>query len=202
MAQASQPVTPSRSRESTANPDADRVKDHRVADLQRQLADLHSLFVTSTNVEHRRQSLLPPRPVSPTKIRAPSAGSDGSEAGGAGDLAEQVLDLRDEVEALREERAELVGRVAELEARVEGGEGEGEGEGEVVARLRRENQELMVVAQNADGEAQLRAMERRYERKLEKCRKYEEDLEESLKAERKVSPTCTRWPSATCPTVR
>ena len=201
MAQASQPATPTRSRESTAHPDPERLKDQRVADLQRQLADLQSLFVTSTNVENRRQSLLPPRPVSPTKLRAPSNGSDDSDAGpglGGQDLTEQVLDLRDEVEALTEERAGLLARVTELEARTEAG-GAGE-ESEVVARLRRENQELLVVAQNADGEAQLRAMERRSERKLEKCRKYEEDLEESLKAERKVSIKSWLQPPTPTPT--
>lgn len=183
MHQAAQPLTPSKSTlENTI--EAERVKDQRVKDLQRQLSDLQSLFVNSNNLEKRRESVLPPRPVSPMKMRSSSAGaySDEGDPKSSADKDEKILDLEDEVAQLGEERRELLLRIAELEREVTLSNEDGDAR---LAALRKENKELMVVAQNADGEAELKRMERRYERKLDKCQKYERDLEASLQAERK-----------------
>ena len=113
--------------------------------------------------------------------RSSSPSSDSS-------LQERVLDLEDELSTMREERDFLSSRVAQLEAeRLAAAESSTDAR---LAELTKENQELLVIARNADVEGELRRQERTFERTLERHRVYQEGLEATLDQERKVRPSC------------
>ncbi|GAA6034686.1 hypothetical protein JCM8097_001119 [Rhodosporidiobolus ruineniae] len=156
----------------------------RVRDLERQVEEFRSLFLTSHNMEQRRQSALPPRPVSPVKMGRSTSLEDDSSA-----LQDKLLDAQDEIASLRDERSALLARVAELEAeRLSFLEDAADPEKDKDARLlalERENRELLVLVKNQDGEGELRRQERKFERMLEKCKVYEAGLEANLDQERK-----------------
>ena len=172
-------------------------------DLERQVEEFRSLFLTSQNIEKRRLSVrplpfsptlararadallfpllqaLPPRPVSPVKMMRPSSPSSTDST-----LQERVLDLEDELSAVREERDSLSDRVAQLEAdRLAAAETSTDAR---LAELTKENHELLVIARNADVEGELRRQERKFERTLERHKVYQEGLEATLEQERKV----------------
>ncbi|GAA5848696.1 hypothetical protein JCM9279_002743 [Rhodotorula babjevae] len=150
----------------------------RVHDLERQVEEFRSLFLTSQNIEKRRLSALPPRPVSPVKMMRPSSPSSTDST-----LQERVLDLKDELSAVREERDALSDRVAQLEAdRLAAAETSTDAR---LAELTKENHELLVIARNADVEGELRRQERKFERTLERHKVYQEGLEATLEQERK-----------------
>jgi hypothetical protein len=106
-------------------------------------------------------------------------------------LQEKILDLQDELATVRDEKDALTARVAELEAlqlsslQAHASTSDSDKDARI-AELVRENQELMVVMKNMDGEGELRRQERKHERLMEKCKVYEEGLEASLAEERKV----------------
>ncbi|BGP20234.1 hypothetical protein JCM10213_005912 [Rhodosporidiobolus nylandii] len=183
LAGATAPSTPSQADleadQSQRNKQAERVRD-----LERQMEEFRSLFLTSNNIEQRRQSALPPRPVSPVKVGRSATPEDDAA------LSEQLLDAQDEISSLRSERDALLARVAELEAsrlstlQQEASSPESEKDARIL-ELARENQELLVVMKNADGEGELKRQERKYERQLEKYKVYQEGLEATLAQERK-----------------
>ena len=107
-------------------------------------------------------------------------------------LEEKLLDAQDEIAALKDERDELNSRITELEAAhlsslKAGAENSESDKDAVILELTKENNELLVIARNADVEGELKRQERKYERMLEKCRVYEEGLEATLENERRVS---------------
>ncbi|GAA5906382.1 hypothetical protein JCM6882_002714 [Rhodosporidiobolus microsporus] len=191
------PNTPSQSDfaadQARANKQADRVRD-----LERQVEEFRSLFLTSDNIEKRRLSALPPRPVSPVKMsRSDTPSSSDDDPASLSALQDEVLDLRDELASLQAERDALSARIAELESARISALSSSSSDSEKDARileLEKENQELLVVMKNADvGGEEVKKVERRYERKLEKFRVYQEGLEESLKAERKRTAQFERY---------
>ncbi|BGP51822.1 Kinesin-like protein kip2 [Rhodotorula kratochvilovae] len=173
---AAPPGTPSQA-DLAADHSRQKKQADRVQDLERQVEEFRSLFLTSQNIEKRRLSALPPRPVSPAKMtRSSSPSSDSS-------LQERVLDLEDELSTMRDERDFLSSRVAQLEAeRLAAAESSTDAR---LAELTKENQELLVIARNADVEGELRRQERTFERTLERHRVYQEGLEATLDQERK-----------------
>ncbi|GAA5912225.1 hypothetical protein JCM5296_005452 [Sporobolomyces johnsonii] len=159
----------------------------RVRDLEKQVEEFRSLFLTSQNMEQRRQSALPPRPVSPIKMLRPSSAITENERA---TLEENLLDAQDEIATLKDERDELKARIAELEAHQlstlqADASSSDDAKDARILELTKENQELLVIAKNADVEGELRRQERKFERMLEKCRVYEEGLESTLAHERK-----------------
>ncbi|GAA5874768.1 hypothetical protein JCM8547_005206 [Rhodosporidiobolus lusitaniae] len=184
----SAPSTPSQ-----ADFEADRVRSdkqaERVRGLEQQVEEFRSLFLTSHNMEQRRQSALPPRPVSPVKMSRPfSPGASSDEDAAA--LHDKLLELRDEINAIQDERDELLARVSALEDErlnaLQRDAAASESDKETrIAELTRENQELMVLVRNVDGEGELKRQEKKFQRQLDKCKVYEEGLEASLAAERK-----------------
>ncbi|KAJ8291684.1 Protein kinase domain-containing protein ppk32 [Rhodotorula toruloides] len=157
----------------------------RVQDLERQVEEFRSLFLTSQNIEKRRQSALPPRPVSPIKVARSSTPPADIAA-----LEEKLLDAQDEIAALKDERDELKSRVAELEAdrlstlQKDASASDSDKDARIL-ELTKENQELLVIVRNADVEGEMKRQERKYERQLEKHRLYQEGLESTLEQERK-----------------
>uniref|UniRef100_A0A0K3CTW3 BY PROTMAP: gi/342319027/gb/EGU10979.1/ Other/SCY1 protein kinase [Rhodotorula glutinis ATCC 204091] n=1 Tax=Rhodotorula toruloides TaxID=5286 RepID=A0A0K3CTW3_RHOTO len=157
----------------------------RVQDLERQVEEFRSLFLTSQNIEKRRQSALPPRPVSPIKVARSSTPPTDIAA-----LEEKLLDAQDEIAALKDERDELKCRVAELEAdrlstlQKDASASDSDKDARIL-ELTKENQELLVIVRNADVEGEMKRQERKYERQLEKHRLYQEGLESTLEQERK-----------------
>lgn len=155
----------------------------RVLDLERQVEEFRSLFLTSKNLESRRKSALPARPVSPSKVAL------GSESSAELDPQDRLEDALDEIEMLTSERDALRVRVAELEQDrlklVEEQARAGESELERrVAELMKENQELHVVLRNSDAETLLQRQEKQHLRQLDKCRVYSRSLEDLLAEER------------------
>ncbi|GAA5834580.1 hypothetical protein JCM11251_007044 [Rhodosporidiobolus azoricus] len=173
----------------------------RVQDLERQVEEFRSLFLTSDNIEKRRLSALPPRPVSPIKMsRSDTPSSSEDDPVSLSALQDEILDLRDELSSLRSERDTLLLRISELESsRLSSTSTSSASDPESQRNLRireleKENQELLVVMKNADvGGEEAKRVERKYERKLEKFRVYQEGLEESLKAERKRTAQFERY---------
>ncbi|GAA5957560.1 hypothetical protein JCM8115_001360 [Rhodotorula mucilaginosa] len=158
------------------------VDSNRVLQLERQVEEFRSLFLTSKNLESRRRSALPPRPVSPTKI-APFD-DDGS------DTQDRFAAAQDEIDALTLERDALRSRVEQLEReRVSCGSTESQaGEAELrqqLVALAKENHELHVVLRNSDAEGALLRQEKKFSRQLDKCRVYAQSLENLLEEERK-----------------
>ncbi|GAA6008412.1 hypothetical protein JCM10207_000117 [Rhodosporidiobolus poonsookiae] len=153
----------------------------RVRDLEQQVEEFRSLFLTSQNMEQRRRSALPPRPVSPVKMsRSDTPSSDDAS------LEDKLLDAQDEIATLKDEREALQSRISALEAeRLSSLSTSDDDKDARILELTRENQELLVVMKNADGEGELKRMERKFERQLEKHRVYQEGLEATLAAERK-----------------
>ncbi|GAA6015719.1 hypothetical protein JCM11491_002457 [Sporobolomyces phaffii] len=159
----------------------------RVRDLEKQVEEFRSLFLTSQNMEQRRQSALPPRPVSPVKMPRPISAMKEDERAV---FEEKLLDAQDEIAALKDERDELNSRITELEAAhlsslKAGAETSDSDKDAVILELTKENKELLVIARNADVEGELKRQERKFERMLEKCRVYEEGLEATLESERR-----------------
>ncbi|GAA6004558.1 uncharacterized protein JCM10292_005672 [Rhodotorula paludigena] len=157
----------------------------RVQDLERQVEEFRSLFLTSQNIEKRRLSALPPRPVSPMKMAHSASPSEMDET-----LQDQLLDAQDEISSLREERDALSARIAQLESerlstlQADASASSSDKDARIL-ELTKENQELLVIAKNADVEGELRRQERKFERALEKHRVYQEGLEATLEQERK-----------------
>lgn len=124
--------------------------------------------------------MLPPRPVSPMKMRRKD--DDPS-------FEEKYLDAKDELEATKEENDDLKRRLAELEeehlAELKNVATESEKDARI-AMLVQANRELEVIAQNVSVESELKKQERKYERMLERCKVYEEGLETNLAKERQV----------------
>lgn len=109
-----------------------------------------------------------------------------SPSGSDSTLQERLLDLEDELSVVREERDSLSDRVAQLEAeRLAAAETSTDAR---LAELTKENQELLVIARNADVEGELKRQERKFERTLERYKVYQEGLEATLEQERKVRP--------------
>ncbi|GAA5834148.1 hypothetical protein JCM3766R1_004472 [Sporobolomyces carnicolor] len=181
----STPPTPS---QADLEADHSRTKQaERVRDLEMQVEEFRSLFLTSHNMEQRRQSALPPRPVSPVKMPRPISVVQEDERAA---FEDKLLDAQDEISALKDERDELVARVAELESAhlsslAAGAETSESDKDAVILELTKENKELLVIARNADVEGELKRQERKYERLLEKCRVYEGGLEATLDQERR-----------------
>ncbi|GAA5993905.1 hypothetical protein JCM5350_000119 [Sporobolomyces pararoseus] len=181
----SAPPTPS---QADLEADHSRTKQaDRVRDLEKQVEEFRSLFLTSQNMEQRRQSALPPRPVSPVKLPRPISAIQEDERAV---FEEKLLDAQDEIAALKDERDELNSRITELEAAhlsslKAGAENSESDKDAVILELTKENKELLVIARNADVEGELKRQERKYERMLEKCRVYEEGLEATLENERR-----------------
>ncbi|GAA5901341.1 uncharacterized protein JCM6883_000184 [Sporobolomyces salmoneus] len=181
----SAPPTPS---QADLEADHSRTKQaDRVRDLEKQVEEFRSLFLTSHNMEQRRQSALPPRPVSPVKMPRPISVIQEDERAV---FEEKLLDAHDEISALKDERDELQARIGELEAAhlsslKAGAETSESDKDAVILELTKENKELLVIARNADVEGELKRQERKYERMLEKCRVYEEGLEATLESERR-----------------
>ncbi|GAA5985526.1 hypothetical protein JCM10908_007010 [Rhodotorula pacifica] len=167
--------------ERTPNQDDTPVDAARVLQLERQVEEFRSLFLTSKNLESRRRSALPPRPVSPTKVALFDDDSSDSH--------DRFAAAQDEIDALRLERDVLRDRVERLEhdrLKCDIPESRG-GEAELrrqLAALAKENQELHVVMRNSDQEGALQRQEKKYLRQLEKCRIYAQSLEEMLTEER------------------
>lgn len=114
-------------------------------------------------------------------------------------LQDQLLDAQDEISSLREERDALSARIAQLESerlsalQADASTSSSDKDARIL-ELTKENQELLVIAKNADVEGELRRQERKFERALEKHRVYQEGLEATLEQERKVR----REPSYHC----
>ncbi|GAA5863501.1 hypothetical protein JCM3774_006503 [Rhodotorula dairenensis] len=157
------------------------VDSKRVLQLERQVEEFRSLFLTSKNLESRRRSALPPRPVSPTKV---DLFDDDS-----GESQDRFAAAQDEIDALKLERDALRNRVEQLEserlrcAPSESPDDHAELRRQLAA-LAKENQELHVVMRNSDSEGALQRQERRHVRQLEKCRVYASSLEDLLAEER------------------
>jgi hypothetical protein len=104
-------------------------------------------------------------------------------------LGEQLLDAQDEIATLKDENASLKHRIFELEQQhlqqVRNDASESAKDARI-AQLVQENQELLVVIKNADGEAEMRRLEQKHRRKLEKRDAYEEALKTALEQEQKV----------------
>ncbi|GAA5973944.1 hypothetical protein JCM11641_001234 [Rhodosporidiobolus odoratus] len=179
---ASAPGTPSQ-----ADFEADKSRQtkqaERVHDLERQVEEFRSLFLTSHNMEQRRKSALPPRPVSPMKVgRSDSPDDDDSTS-----VHDALAEAQDDLLTLRSERDSLLLRISTLEAdhlsTLQSSDSEKDAR---IAELLRENQELRVVVMNVDvGEEGLKRMERKFERREERHKVYQEGLEASLALERK-----------------
>ncbi|KAG0659583.1 Kinesin-like protein kip2 [Rhodotorula mucilaginosa] len=151
------------------------VDSNRVLQLERQVEEFRSLFLTSKNLESRRR-------ISPTKI-APFD-DDGS------DTQDRFAAAQDEIDALTLERDALRSRVEQLEReRVSCGSTESQaGEAELrqqLMALAKENHELHVVLRNSDAEGALLRQEKKFSRQLDKCRVYARSLENLLEEERK-----------------
>ncbi|KAK4696150.1 hypothetical protein P7C70_g8423, partial [Phenoliferia sp. Uapishka_3] len=187
-ASASVPSTPSlsepRVRTKVDQPEIDKINAN--------ISQLKSLFLTSNNVEDRRKSLLPPRPVSPMKMRR-SSEADIAEDGSGVTFEEKYLDSRDEVLLLKEENEELRQRISDLEeAALAAPVTEGERDGRL-KELIRENRELRVLALNPNEEAEIKLQQRRYDRMLAQRDEYANSVRESLVKEREKSKSFERF---------
>ncbi|SCV74765.1 BQ2448_7794 [Microbotryum intermedium] len=172
----------------------------RVKGLEVQIEELRSLFVNSGNVEQRRQStdqnvltrrflqLLPPRPVSPMKVRKSIDGGDLSDSEELS-LGERLLEAQDEIATLKDLNSSLKTRISELErshldhVRTSANDSAKDAR---IAELVKENQELLVVVKNGDdGEVDLKRLEFKMKREMEKRTVYAKALEEALRKEQK-----------------
>lgn len=129
--------------------------------------------------------MLPPRPVSPTKMkRMDQTLGDGYE--------ERYLDCQDELQSRLEDIEELKSRILELEEeRLESLRTSAtttDSDKDLrIAQLSQENRELQIIQSNIDPDSELRRQQRKFERQLERCTIYEAELETTLKNERLVS---------------
>lgn len=127
--------------------------------------------------------MLPPRPVSPTKMLGESDSDEPT-------LAEALLSSQDEIAYLTSENLDLKRQITELEdshlqtTRDRATESEKDAE---IARLVKANMEMLVVIKNADEESELRRREMRYRREVEKRVEVERRLREEVEFERGVS---------------
>lgn len=130
--------------------------------------------------------MLPPRPVSPTKMLGDSDSDEPT-------LAEKLLESQDEVAYLTSENSDLKRRIEELEGshlqqtRDRATESEKDAE---IARLVQANQELLVVIKNADSESEMKRQEMRFKREVEKRTEIERRLRDEVEFERGVSGRC------------
>lgn len=152
--------------------------------------------------------MLPPRAVSPMKMRRSDEVDDGIsvryslpvsthslhadiDSDSDHQLEDKYHDAREEVIDLRSEVVELRQRIADLESEplpvlITATSTASEKDARI-AQLIQDNRELQVIAQNVDRESELRTVEKKWERQLERCTVYEEGLVKSLDEERKVS---------------
>ncbi|ORY76276.1 P-loop containing nucleoside triphosphate hydrolase protein [Leucosporidium creatinivorum] len=177
-AQASVPSTPSMSEHSEEKKNSK--SSARIEGIESQISELRSLFITSNNVEDRRQSMLPPRPVSPTKMLGDSDSDEPT-------LAEKYLESQDEVAYLTSENQDLKRRIEELEGnhlqQTQDRATESDKDAEI-ARLMQANQEMLVVIKNADSESEMKRQEMRFRREVEKRLEIERRLREEVEFER------------------
>ncbi|KAL8284082.1 hypothetical protein RQP46_005195 [Phenoliferia psychrophenolica] len=169
---------------STPSPEEVALREKKAKDLRSQIDGLSSLFLTSGNVEKRRKSVLPPRPVSPMKMRRstePDIDEEDLSDSESPSLSyeERYLDCHDELVLIKEENAELKQRLADLES------ADGTDVDSRVAELLRENRELRVIADNLGAESEVRLQAKRYERQLAQRDEYARGVRESLENERK-----------------
>ncbi|SCZ97980.1 BZ3500_MvSof-1268-A1-R1_Chr3-3g06498 [Microbotryum saponariae] len=173
----------------------------RVKGLEVQIEELRSLFVNSGNVEERRRStedrasktdpltqLLPPRPVSPMKVLHSIDGGESSDSEELC-LGERLLEAQDEIASLKDLNSSLKSRISELEqshldhVRTSANDSAKDAR---IAELVKENQELLVVVKNGDdGEGDLKRLEWKMKREMDKRATYAKALEEALKKEQK-----------------
>lgn len=129
--------------------------------------------------------MLPPRPVSPTKMKRM-----GQALGDDDRFEEKYLDCQDELQSRLEDIEELKLRILELEEERLNSlnqEASVSDKDAKIAFLTRENRELQVIQSNIDPDSELRRQQRKFERQLERCEIYEGELETSLANERSVS---------------
>ncbi|SGY81960.1 BQ5605_C009g05537 [Microbotryum silenes-dioicae] len=192
MSQPSVPSTPSHDNASHSEEEGGGRKYHkssaRVKGLEVQIEELRSLFVNSGNVEERRRSLLPPRPVSPMKVHHSIDGGESSDSEELC-LGERLLEAQDEIASLKDLNSSLKARISELEqthldhVRTTANDSAKDAR---IAELVKENQELLVVVKNGDdGEGDLKRLEWKMKREMDKRATYAKALEEALKKEQK-----------------
>ncbi|KAM0750409.1 kinesin-domain-containing protein [Meredithblackwellia eburnea MCA 4105] len=180
-------------------------KDEKVSLLLSQLSEIKSLFLTSGNIEKRRQSLLPPRPVSPVKMRSSGGTSststsptiDEDNEDDSRDFEDKYLDCVAELEVAQEEIAALKAQIQELEeARVALPLDADSVEDHQAAQIRdlmKENRELKVITENVSAESEVRVLQRRFEREIAKRDEYAKSVRASLEQEREKTRLFERF---------
>ncbi|KAI5477372.1 centromeric protein E [Pseudohyphozyma bogoriensis] len=169
--------------------------DPNVHMLESRIDEVKALFVRSDNVEERRQSLLPPRPVSPVKLRRPSAVAEEGEDDDddATPLEDKLDDARAELSMAKDEIKELKQRLEEAESELSSlqtfplvaKEPESEKDRRLF-KLLKENWELKVVIQNLETPGwELKRQEREFTKQLDQHVQYGEMVKAELVAERK-----------------
>lgn len=168
--------------------------------MNAEINELRDLFLTSGNVEHRRNSALPPRAVSPMKMgRSSTAASVVSVSislsfpfvdSKIADATMRQLEekYQDSIDAL----AEAQDKVSQLHERIDNLEEENtllrsapsstSHSHDIIAQLSKENQELKTVNLNTDFSAQ----ERKFERMTKRIQASHDFLAAQLEQERSV----------------
>lgn len=140
--------------------------------------------------------LLPPRPVSPMKAYSSSrSSSDSMEPS----LSEKLVEAQDEVVYLKSENADLKSRISELEDRhlehLRSTASDSTKDARI-AQLVKENQEMLVIVKNMDNEGDMKRLETRFKREIEKRAEVERRLRDEIEFERGVSAEsrfCHHW---------
>ncbi|KAK4051605.1 Kinesin-like protein kip2 [Microbotryomycetes sp. JL201] len=168
----------------------------QMQEMQNQLSDLRSLIVTSRDVGDRRRSMQPSRPVSPLKAGRRSQAArpetvseedEGDAASSGATLVERLDEANDEIDYLKSENADLKRRISELEQEklqhLSDFASESSKDAKI-AQLVKENQEMLVVIKNQDNDAEMKRMEMRFKREIEKRIETERRLRDELEFER------------------
>ncbi|KAK4056426.1 Kinesin-like protein kip2 [Microbotryomycetes sp. JL221] len=176
----------------------------QMQEMQDQLSDLRSLIVTSRDVGDRRRSLQPSRPVSPMKARAArrsllasknslieedetEISSQDNDNSPEPTLSEKLTEAQDEIDYLKSENNDLRLRVNELEQdkllTLSALANESTKDAKI-AQLVKDNQELLVVVKNQDHEGDMRRLETRFKREMEKRDEVEKRLRDEIEFER------------------
>ncbi|KAM0789736.1 hypothetical protein ACM66B_006591 [Microbotryomycetes sp. NB124-2] len=168
----------------------------QMQEMQNQLTDLRSLIVTSRDVGDRRRSMQPSRPVSPLKPgrrsqhRGPETVSEEDEedmTSSGASTSERLDEANDEIEYLKSENSDLKRRISELEQEKLQHLSDFANESSKdarIAQLVKENQEMLVVIKNQDNDAEMKRMEMRFKREIEKRVETERRLRDEVEFER------------------
>lgn len=170
--------------------------------MREEVASLQDLFLTSSNISNpesnRRRSLLPPRPVSPMKLRPTDAADEDSIVRSpprplTGLTQLQMEDKYQETLELlsdsQDQLAQLLLRITELQDEnllLKQATSSSAEPSDIIAGLLKENRELHVINRNLDPTVELKARETAWERRLEKTRQIQQSLTDSLDEERSV----------------